>query len=159
MTSLYDFQATMLDGQVVPLSRWHGQVALVVNTASRCGFTPQYQGLEALYQRFAASGFVVLGFPCNQFGAQEPGNSEEIRTFCGTQYGVSFPMFARVEVNGTNAHPLFDYLTRQRRGLLGTRRIKWNFTKFLIGRDGVAVARYAPSCKPEKLEKAVSGLL
>ncbi|WP_072548446.1 glutathione peroxidase [Granulibacter bethesdensis] len=159
MTSLYDFQATMLDGQVVPLSRWRGQVALVVNTASRCGFTPQYQGLEALYQRFVVSGFVVLGFPCNQFGAQEPGSSEEIRTFCDTRYGVSFPMFARVEVNGTNTHPLFDYLTRQRRGLLGTRRIKWNFTKFLIGRDGVPVARYAPSCKPEKLEKAVSRLL
>ncbi len=132
---------------------------LAVNTASRCGFTPQYAGLEALHRKFAPRGFAVLGFPCNQFGAQEPGDAAEIERFCSANFGVSFPMFAKVEVNGPNAHPLYRHLTRTKRGVLGTAKIKWNFTKFLIDREGRVVRRFAPATKPEKLERAIERLL
>lgn len=151
MSTLYDFSAASLDGTAVPLSRWRGQVVLVVNVASQCGFTPQYSGLEALYQRFAGQGFAVLGFPCNQFGRQEPGDAAEIRQFCDTQYGISFPLFAKIDVNGGDAHPLYRWLKEQKPGVLGTEAIKWNFTKFLVGRDGQVIARYAPTDAPDSL--------
>ncbi|MFZ5538802.1 MAG: glutathione peroxidase [Pseudomonadota bacterium] len=151
MPTVYDFSAKTLDGKPKKLADFKGKVLLIVNTASRCGFTPQYKGLEALYRRFAKRGFVVLGFPCNQFGAQEPGSESEIAEFCETNYGVTFPLFAKVDVNGENAHPLFKYLTSAKPGLLGSEAIKWNFTKFLIGRDGKVIARYAPTTKPEDL--------
>ncbi|MEW5879209.1 MAG: glutathione peroxidase [Pseudomonadota bacterium] len=151
MPTVYDFSAKTLDGKPKKLADFKGKVLLIVNTASRCGFTPQYKGLEALYRRFAKRGFVVLGFPCNQFGAQEPGSESEIAEFCETNYGVTFPLFAKVDVNGENAHPLFKYLTSAKPGLLGSEAIKWNFTKFLIGRDGKVIARYAPTTKPEDI--------
>lgn len=154
MTNLSDFHAETLTGTDRSLADYAGQVVLVVNTASKCGFTPQYAGLEALYAAHKDSGFVVLGFPCNQFGSQEPGTEEEIGEFCQLNYGVSFPMFAKVDVNGDDAHPLFDWLKESKGGLLGD-RIKWNFTKFLIGRDGQVIERYAPQTKPEDLEKDV----
>ena len=143
--SVYDFTATRLDGSEQKLSAWRGQVLLIVNTASACGFTPQYAGLETLYEKLDDAGLTILGFPCNQFGAQEPGSDAEIGAFCERNYGVTFPMFAKIDVNGPSAHPLYKYLKDARPGLLGSEAIKWNFTKFLIGRDGEPVARFAPA--------------
>ncbi len=159
MTAIYDFSVLSLDRRLVPLSEYRGQVLMLVNTASMCGFTPQYEGLEALYRKLRPRGFAILGFPCNQFGAQEPGSEAEIGAFCEKNYGVSFPMFAKIEVNGPNAHPLYKFLKKQRRGLFFTEAVKWNFTKFLVGRDGQVAARYAPSVKPEDLEQPVAKLL
>lgn len=150
MTSLHDFSATSIDGQQVDLSAYDGDVVLVVNTASKCGFTPQYEGLQKLQETYADKGFTVLGFPCDQFGHQEPGDEAEIASFCSTSYGVSFPMFAKIEVNGSDAHPVYQWLKKEQGGLLGG-AIKWNFTKFLVGRDGQVVDRYAPTTAPEKL--------
>ena len=150
MTSVYDFTATGIDGDPVELSQFQGSPLLIVNTASQCGFTPQYRGLEALHRDYADKGLRVLGFPCDQFGHQEPGDEEEIKNFCSLTYDVTFPMFAKIDVNGPDAHPLFAWLRDQKSGVLGG-RIKWNFTKFLIGRDGSVVARYSPTTKPEKL--------
>ena len=157
--SVHQYAATTLAGEQVPLAKWRERVLLIVNTASECGFTPQYAGLEALYRELEPEGLTVLGFPCNQFGGQEPGGEAEIGAFCQKNYGVSFPMFAKVDVKGPNAHPLFQYLTQAKKGLLGTEAIKWNFTKFLIGRDGEPVARYAPQTKPEELEAPIRKLL
>jgi len=159
MASIYDFHAQSLRGKDVPLADFKGQVLLVVNSASKCGFTPQYEGLEKLYEKHHTQGLSILGFPCNQFGAQEPGGSEEIGQFCQANYGVSFPMFEKVDVNGPAAHPLYKFLTQEKRGILGTAAIKWNFTKFLIDRAGKIVARYSPLTKPENLESPVSKLL
>ena len=158
MAAIYDFAAKSLAGQDVPLKRFEGQVLLIVNTASACGFTPQYHGLEALHQAFAPRGFSVLGFPCNQFGGQEPGNAAEIAKFCESNYAISFPMFAKVDVNGSNADPLFGYLKNAKSGLLGS-SIKWNFTKFLVDRSGKVVARHAPTARPEGLKKEIEALL
>lgn len=148
---LYDFSAKRLGGDDQILADFRGRLVLVVNVASRCGFTPQYAGLEKLWQEYEPLGLSVLGFPCNQFGAQEPGDDEEIAAFCSATYEVSFPMFAKVEVNGSTAHPLFVWLKKSCPGILGSEAIKWNFTKFLIGRDGKPIARYAPTVKPEEL--------
>ena len=158
VTSLSDFTATTLAGQDQSLSTYAGQVALVVNTASKCGFTPQYAGLEELYEKYADQGLVVLGFPCNQFGQQEPGEADEIEGFCQRNYGVSFPMFAKIDVNGPDAHPLYRWLREEKGGVLGD-RIKWNFTKFLIGRDGQVIKRYAPATKPEKIAGDIEAAL
>ena len=157
--TVYDYSAKRLDGRDESLSAYRGHVLLIVNTASACGFTPQYAGLEALYEDLHSQGLTVLGFPCNQFGAQEPGAEAEIGAFCQKNYGVTFPMFAKIEVNGEQAHPLYKYLKDAQPGLLGTEAIKWNFTKFLIGRDGEPVARYAPQTKPEELEAPIRKLL
>ncbi|MFZ4551301.1 MAG: glutathione peroxidase [Aquabacterium sp.] len=151
MTAFYDLSAQSLQGQPIDMRAYEGKVVLVVNTASKCGFTPQYAGLETLYEQYKDQGLVILGFPCNQFGNQEPGNADDIKSSCLINYGVSFPMFAKVDVNGPAAHPVFNYLTQALPGFLG-RRIKWNFTKFLIGRDGRPVKRFATLTKPEKLE-------
>ena len=159
MASIYDFSAETNAGEETPLSAYRGQVMLIVNTASKCGFTPQYEGLEALHDEFASKGLAVLGFPCNQFGAQEPGDAAEIANFCSLSYDVKFPMFAKIEVNGDGAHPLYRYLKHAAKGVLGTERIKWNFTKFLVDRDGRVVARYAPTAKPEALKPAIEKLL
>ncbi len=150
-TTAYDFEATALDGSSQPLSEWRGKALLIVNVASKCGFTPQYEGLEKLWRDYGDRGLVVLGFPCDQFGHQEPGDADEIRNFCSLTYDVTFPMFAKIEVNGAGAHPLWQWLKQQKGGLLGIGAIKWNFTKFLVGRDGQAIARYAPTDKPESL--------
>jgi glutathione peroxidase len=158
MSGIYDFTATSLAGDDVPLRRFEGQVLLIVNTASACGFTPQYKGLEALQQTLAPRGFSVLGFPCNQFGSQEPGDATQIEQFCSINYGVTFPMFAKIDVNGNGAHPLYQHLKNAKSGLLGS-SIKWNFTKFLIDRSGQVVARHAPTTKPEALVKEIEGLL
>ncbi len=158
-TTAYDFTAQSLDGKPRALSHWRGKPLLVVNVASRCGFTPQYAGLEALWRDYGKRGLVVLGFPCDQFGHQEPGDADEIRNFCSLTYDVSFPMFAKVEVNGTDAHPLWKWLKAQKGGLLGIAAIKWNFTKFLIGRDGLAVERYAPATAPDALRKDIEAVL
>jgi glutathione peroxidase len=157
--NVYDFDAQTLDGRDVPLSAYKGDVLLIVNTASKCGFTPQYEGLEALYRKHKARGFAVLGFPCNQFGAQEPGDAAEIANFCSLTYDVSFPMFAKIEVNGPAAHPLYAYLKPQKKGLLGSEGIKWNFTKFLVDRNGEVAERFAPTTTPQALESAVEALL
>ena len=159
MSTVHDFHARTIDGREASLAEHAGQVLLIVNVASKCGFTPQYAGLEALYRRLGDRGFVVLGFPCDQFGHQEPGSEAEISQFCSLNYGVSFPMFAKVEVNGDAAHPLFRHLKSEARGLLGTEAIKWNFTKFLVDQQGRVVTRYAPQDKPEDLEKDVVALL
>ena len=156
---VYDFEAETLDGKPAPLANHRGEVLLIVNTASKCGFTPQYQGLEALYRRFKDRGFAVLGFPCNQFGAQEPGDATEIANFCSLTYDVSFPMFAKIDVNGPTAHPLYQYLKSAKKGLLGSEGIKWNFTKFLIDKTGAVAGRYAPTDKPEALEGTIEKLL
>jgi glutathione peroxidase len=158
MASIYDFIATSLAGEDTPLKHFEGNVLLIVNTASACGFTPQYKGLEALQQSFGARGFSVLGFPCNQFGRQEPGSAAEIGQFCSSNYAVSFPMFDKIDVNGDNAHPLYQYLKGEKSGLLGS-SIKWNFTKFLIDRSGKVVGRYAPTTTPEQLTKDIEALL
>jgi glutathione peroxidase len=157
--TLHDITALRLDGQERNLEEFRGQVLLIVNVASRCGFTPQYTGLEALYRKYKDRGFAVLGFPCNQFGAQEPGDAAQIGAFCSSTYDVSFPMFGKVEVNGGDAHPLYQYLKNAKPGLLGTEAIKWNFTKFLVNREGEVVARYAPKDKPEDLDADIAALL
>jgi glutathione peroxidase len=150
MTKLSDFKATGIDGAEVDLAAYDGEVVLVVNTASQCGFTPQYQGLQQLQDEFGERGFTVLGFPCDQFGHQEPGDDAEIQGFCERNFGVTFPLFSKIDVNGDDAHPLFTWLRSEKGGLLGN-RVKWNFTKFLVGRDGHVIARYAPTTKPEKI--------
>ncbi|WGM47986.1 Hydroperoxy fatty acid reductase gpx1 [Brevundimonas sp. NIBR10] len=159
MTTVYDFTARAIDGADISLDRFRGQALLIVNTASRCGFTGQYSGLEDLHSRFADQPFEVLGFPCNQFGAQEPGSADEIETFCTTHFGASFPLFDKVEVNGPNRHPLYAWLTEQKKGFLGSRTIKWNFTKFLTDREGRVVGRFAPQVTPGSLEAEIARLL
>lgn len=159
MATVYDFQAADIDGKNHSLDEYKGKALLIVNVASKCGFTPQYTGLEALYRKHKDQGFAVLGFPCDQFGHQEPGDAEEIRNFCSLNYDVSFPMFAKIEVNGDNAHPLYRHLKKEAKGLLGSEGIKWNFTKFLVDKHGKVVRRYAPTDKPESLEKDVAALL
>ena len=159
MTSIYDFSASTLDGASVPLAVYRGKTLLIVNVASKCGFTPQYAGLEALYRKFAPKGLVVLGFPSNQFGHQEPGDSTEIRNFCTTNFDVTFPLFAKIDVNGSDADPLYKFLKREARGVFGTARIKWNFTKFLVDSRGEVRKRYAPTAKPSSIENAISALL
>lgn len=159
MTSIYDFPLKALSGGETNLAEHRGKVLLVVNTASLCGFTPQYGDLEALYKKYKDRGFVVLGFPCNQFGKQEPGDSKDIAAFCSTNYGVTFPLFAKVEVNGPAAAPLFDYLKTAKRGFLGSKAIKWNFTKFLIARDGAPIARFAPNRTPASLQGEIEKAL
>ncbi len=156
---VYDFSAKTIDGQEQSLSAWRGQALLIVNVASHCGFTPQYTGLEALQRRFHERGFAVLGFPCDQFGHQEPGDEAEIRNFCTTQYDVTFPLFAKIDVNGPNAHPLYRYLCKTLPGLLGLTAIKWNFTKFLVSAAGEPVRRFAPADRPEGLVEAISAQL
>jgi glutathione peroxidase len=158
MSGVYDFTAKSLAGEEVPLKRFEGQVLLIVNTASACGFTPQYKGLEALQKQLGPRGFSVLGFPCNQFGGQEPGDAAQIGQFCASNYAVSFPMFGKIDVNGSAAHPLYQYLKKEKSGLLGA-SIKWNFTKFLVDRSGRVVARHAPTATPEGLLKEIEGLL
>jgi glutathione peroxidase len=157
--SIYDFSAETLDGQPAPLSEWRDKVVLIVNTASKCGFTPQYAGLEALYRKYKDRGFVVLGFPCNQFGAQEPGDAAEIAGFCSLTYEVDFPMMRKIDVNGPATHPLYAYLKKAQKGLLGTEGVKWNFTKFLVDRKGEVVKRFAPGDTPQSLEGAIEALL
>ena len=157
--TLYDFTAQRLNGEPQALDAYRGKVVLIVNTASQCGFTPQYAGLEALYRHFKEQGFIVLGFPCNQFGAQEPGDAEAIGQFCQTRFDVSFPLFAKIDVNGDNTHPLYTWLKREAAGILGTEAIKWNFTKFLINREGKVIDRYAPATRPDELAETVEALL
>lgn len=159
MSEIYQQSLQTQDGRETTLNEHAGKVLLIVNTASKCGFTPQYKGLEAVYQKYRDRGFEVLGFPCNQFGGQEPGTDEEIQSFCELNYGVSFPLYSKVEVNGDNAHPLFRALKKEAPGLLGTEAIKWNFTKFLVNRDGQVVKRFAPKDKPESLEAEIEALL
>ncbi|GLS16752.1 glutathione peroxidase [Hydrogenophaga electricum] len=158
-TDLYAFEALSIEGQSVPLDRYRGQVLLIVNTASACGFTPQFAGLETLHQIYGERGLVVLGFPCNQFGHQDPGSNAEIGAFCQRNYGVSFPMMSKIDVNGADAHPLYRWLTAEAPGLLGSKAIKWNFTKFLVGKDGRVIRRYAPQDAPEKLAKDIEAAL
>ncbi|HEY3521427.1 MAG TPA: glutathione peroxidase [Rhodanobacteraceae bacterium] len=159
MTTIYDFEANTLEGQPRKLDAWRGDAMLIVNVASKCGFTPQYEGLEELYRANKDRGFTVLGFPCDQFGHQEPGNAEEIRNFCSLEYGVSFPLFEKIEVNGADAHPLYKYLKHEAPGVLGSEAIKWNFTKFLVDREGKVVRRYAPTDTPEKIGKDLAEVL
>ncbi|HEY0179645.1 MAG TPA: glutathione peroxidase [Dokdonella sp.] len=159
MASIYDFSVTTIDGEEQSLEAYRGKTLLVVNVASKCGFTPQYAGLEALYEKFRDRGFVVLGFPCDQFGHQEPGDEAEIRNFCTLNYDVKFPLFAKIEVNGANAHPLYRHLKHEAKGVLGSESIKWNFTKFLVDKTGRVVRRYAPTDKPESLEGDVAAAL
>ena len=159
MTTIYDFQAELLEGQSQDLSAYQDNVVLIVNTASQCGLTSQFEGLEQLYQDYQQQGLVILGFPCNQFAHQDPLSNAEIGGFCQRNYGVSFPMFAKVDVNGPSAHPLYQYLSTQAKGILGTQRIKWNFTKFLINQKGEVIKRYAPIIKPEKIAKDIQRLL
>jgi glutathione peroxidase len=157
--SLYDFTAESLDGAPTPLSAYRDKVVLIVNTASKCGFTPQYAGLEALYRKYRERGFVVLGFPCNQFGAQEPGDAAEIASFCSLTYDVDFPMMRKIDINGPRTHPLYAYLKSAKKGVLGTEAIKWNFTKFLVDRNGEVVSRFPPTTEPKALEGAIEALL
>ena len=159
MTSVYDFEAERIDGAAVPLDDYRGRVLLIVNTASQCGFTPQFAGLEALHEKYADRGLVVLGFPSNQFGAQDPGSNEEIGAFCTKNYGVSFPMMAKIDVNGSHAAPLYQWLAREKPGLLGSTAIKWNFTKFLVGRDGRVRRRYAPMETPASMAHDIEAAL
>lgn len=159
MSSVYDFEALTIQGASVPLSEFKGKALLIVNTASACGFTPQFAGLESLHKEYGDRGLVVLGFPCNQFGAQDKGSNEEISSFCQLNYGVSFPMMAKIEVNGGGAHPLYQWLTQEAPGLLGTKAIKWNFTKFLVAKDGQVIRRYAPTDTPASLAKDIEAAL
>jgi glutathione peroxidase len=159
MPSLYDFDAQSIDGKSVPLRQYEGKPLLIVNTASACGFTPQFGGLEKLHQTYGARGLVVLGFPCNQFGSQDPGSNDEIASFCELNYGVSFPMMGKIDVNGSGADPLYQWLTAEAPGLLGSKAIKWNFTKFLVGKDGRVIKRYAPQDAPEKLASDIEAAL
>src|SRR5436190_2102773 len=158
MSSVYDYSAVTLAGEELPLKQFEGNVLLIVNTASACGFTPQYKGLEDLHRAFKPRGFLVLGFPCNQFGGQEPGNAKQIEQFCASNYSISFPMFQKIDVNGSNTHPLYQFLKNAKSGLLGS-SIKWNFTKFLVDRRGRVAARHAPTTKPESLTKEIEALL
>jgi glutathione peroxidase len=158
-TSVYDFEALSIDGKPAHLSTQRGKVLLIVNTASECGFTPQFDGLEALWKEYRDEGLVVVGFPSNEFGGQDPGSNDDIASFCSLNYGVSFPMMSKVEVNGGKAHPLWKWLTSEAPGLLGTQAIKWNFTKFLVGRDGRVIKRYAPTDKPESMKKDIEAAL
>ena len=159
MTTIYDFAAEKLEGGEQALSDYQGKVLLIVNTASKCGFTPQFEGLEKVFQKYQAQGLVVLGFPCNQFAGQDPGNNSEIGEFCQRNYGVSFPMFAKIDVNGSEAHPIYKFLTKEAKGILGTEAIKWNFTKFLVGRDGNVIDRFAFKTKPEDMVKDIEKAL
>ncbi len=159
MSGVYDFSAKTIDGDEQTLSAYRGKTLLVVNVASKCGFTPQYEGLEKIYRQFKGQGLEILGFPCDQFGHQEPGDEQEIRQFCSLNYDVSFPMFAKVEVNGANAHPLYKYLKKEAKGLLGTEAVKWNFTKFLVDAQGKVVKRYAPTDTPAAIGKELAALL
>ena len=159
MTSVYDFSAKNIDGDEESLSAYRGKTMLIVNVASKCGFTPQYTGLEALYEKFKDKGVVVLGFPCDQFGHQEPGDEAEIKNFCSLTYDVKFPMFAKIDVNGANTHPLYKYLKAQAKGLLGSESIKWNFTKFLVDGGGKVLTRYAPTDTPQSIEKDIAALV
>jgi len=156
---IYDFEVRTITGNKVALDTYRNQVILLVNTASKCGFTPQYEGLETLYAKYKDKGLVVLGFPCNQFGRQEPGSESDIAEFCQLNYGVSFPMFSKIDVNGDDADPLFKYLKKSQKGLLGSEKIKWNFTKFLVNRDGKVIARFAPTVKPKDLAEDIESLL
>jgi glutathione peroxidase len=159
MNSLYDYEVQTLDGRKTQLSEWQGKTLLIVNVASKCGFTPQYKGLEELYRKYKDRGLVILGFPCNQFGAQEPGDAAEIQNFCSLTYHVSFPMFAKIEVNGANTHPLYAHLKKKEKGFLGTEGLKWNFTKFLVNKKGEVIARFPPQSTPEQLEKEIEAIL
>ncbi|MDD2918703.1 glutathione peroxidase [Rhodoferax sp.] len=159
MTTAYHFEVLSIDGKPVALKKFKGKVMLIVNTASACGFTPQFAGLEKLHESYGKQGLVVLGFPCNQFGAQDAGSNSEIAGFCQLNYGVTFPMMAKIEVNGTGAHPLYQWLAAEAPGLLGSKSIKWNFTKFLVGKDGAVLKRYAPTDTPESLAKDVEAAL
>ncbi|MBS0591323.1 MAG: glutathione peroxidase [Proteobacteria bacterium] len=159
MASIYDFSVKDIDGKQQSLAAYKGKAMLVVNVASKCGFTPQYTGLEALYQKFRDQGLVVLGFPCDQFGHQEPGDEAEIKNFCALNYDVQFPLFAKIEVNGANTDPLYQYLKREAKGLLGSESIKWNFTKFLVDKNGKVAKRYAPTDTPESIEKDIAAVL
>ena len=159
MTSFHDFSCERLDGTLEDLGAYRGQVILVVNVASECGFTPQYAGLQGLHDAYSGAGFQVLGFPCNQFGGQEPGGPDEIARFCSSRFGVSFPLFAKIEVNGKDAHPLYRFLKQAAPGALGTQAIKWNFTKFLVGRDGEVIERFSPTTRPEELRGAIEKAL
>ena len=158
MKTIYDFEAVQMNGQSLPLDQMRGHVMLIVNTASACGFTPQFAGLEKIYEQYHAQGFEVLGFPCNQFGGQDPGSNEQIGTYCQKNYGVTFPMFSKVDVKGPEAHAIFRYLTNNSKGILGS-GIKWNFTKFLIGKDGKVINRYAPTTKPEAIQADIEKAL
>ncbi len=159
MPSIYSFNAQQMDGKTVALKKFQGKVLLIVNTASACGFTPQFKGLEELHERFGPEGLVVLGFPCNQFGEQDAGSNEEIASFCQLNYGVSFPMMRKVDVNGPQAHPLYQWLVQEAPGLLGSKAIKWNFTKFLVGKDGQVIKRYAPTDTPASLTQDIAAAL
>ena len=159
MTTVYDFEALTITGQSVPLDQYKGKPLLIVNTASACGFTPQFAGLEELHKTYGAKGLVVLGFPCNQFGSQDKGSNDEIAEFCQLNYGVSFPMMAKIDVNGSGAHPLYQWLSKEAPGLLGSKAIKWNFTKFLVGRDGQVIKRYAPTDTPKSMAKDIEAVL
>jgi glutathione peroxidase len=158
-STVYDFSATSIEGKPVELSTYRDKVLLIVNTASQCGFTTQYQGLQALYDKYASRGVAVLGFPCNQFGGQEPGSATDIQSFCQTRFGVSFPLFQKVDVNGSNAHPLYNYLTKAAPGILGTEGIKWNFTKFLVDGTGKVIKRYGSTTEPKEIEQDIEKLL
>lgn len=157
--SIYQFSATNINNQEVSLDDYRGKVILIVNTASKCGFTPQFEGLENLHKELSDQGLIVLGFPCNQFGKQDPGSDGQIEEFCQLNYGVSFPMFSKIEVNGSNTHPLYEYLKQNAKGLMGSKTIKWNFTKFLVNREGEVVKRYAPNDKPENIQADIQALL
>jgi glutathione peroxidase len=159
MSTVYDFEALQIDGKPVPLSQFKGKAMLIVNTASACGFTPQFAGLEELHQTYGKQGLVVLGFPCNQFGAQDAGSNTEIAEFCQLNYGVSFPMMAKINVNGSEAHPLYQWLVKEAPGLLGSKSIKWNFTKFLVGKNGAVLKRYAPTDTPASLKSDIDAAL
>ena len=159
MSSIYDFDAQQINGQGISISQFKGQAMLIVTTASQCGFTPQFGGLEVLWEKYRDKGLVVLGFPSNEFGKQDPGNNDEIASFCQVNYGVSFPMMSKVEVNGAQAHPLWKWLKGEKPGILGSEAIKWNFTKFLIGKNGQVLKRYAPTDKPESIEKDIEAAL
>ena len=159
MSNIYQFEAELLEGDIKALADYKGKVMLIVNTASKCGFTPQFAGLEKLYEKYKPQGLEILGFPCNQFGGQDPGTNKEIGVFCQRNYGVKFPMFAKVDVKGPEAHAIFRFLTREAKGILGSQNIKWNFTKFLVGRNGEVLGRYAPTTKPEALEADIEKAL
>lgn len=159
MASIYDFDVNTISGKKVPLADYKDKVLLIVNTASKCGFTPQFSGLEKLYEELHGQGLEILGFPCNQFLKQDPGSDTEISEFCSLNYGVTFPMFSKIEVNGDNTHPLYRYLKTEAKGLLGSEKIKWNFTKFLVDRDGKVIKRYAPNTEPKDIEKDIKALL
>lgn len=157
--TVYDFRVKSIDGKEISLSEFKGKPILIVNVASKCGFTPQYKALEELYKRYSPMGFLVLGFPCDQFGNQEPGNDEEIKSFCEMNFGVTFPLFSKIKVNGPGSHPLYEFLKKSARGILCTKRIKWNFTKFLIDRNGHAIKRYSPTTRPEVISKDIETML